>query len=44
MDVYLKLASEYHIALFKHNDSRWIDIGKPGQTREAEKMFPDLMI
>ena len=39
---YLGLAGHHHIQTFLHDDTRWIDIGKPGHIREAEAMFPEL--
>ncbi len=42
MDMYLDLASEQHVVTFKHDDTRWVDIGKPGSIGEAEKLFPEI--
>jgi len=40
VDAYLDLAKEFHIQGYEHNDSRFIDVGKPESIAEAEKLFP----
>jgi len=42
IEVYLSLAAENKIMVFKHDDTRWLDIGKPETLGQAEKMFPSL--
>ncbi|MCD6597897.1 MAG: nucleotidyltransferase family protein [Bacteroidales bacterium] len=42
IEVYLSLAAENKIMTFNHDDTRWLDIGKPETLGLAEKMFPSL--
>jgi len=42
MEWYLDLARHHHIQTFLHDETRWLDIGKPGRIEEAEKLFPEL--
>jgi NDP-sugar pyrophosphorylase family protein len=38
-DTYLSLAENNLIAVFEHNNNRWIDVGKPESVELAEKLF-----
>ncbi len=42
IEVYLKLAADHRIMTFNHDDTRWLDIGRPETLMLAEKMFPSL--
>ena len=42
IEVYLSLAGKNKIMVFNHDDTRWLDIGKPETLGLAEKMFPSL--
>jgi NDP-sugar pyrophosphorylase family protein len=42
IEVYLYLAASNRIMTFNHDDTRWLDIGKPETLGFAEKMFPEL--
>jgi NDP-sugar pyrophosphorylase family protein len=39
IDLYLKLAPDYKISAFIHDDSYWYDLGKRENLAEAEKLF-----
>ena len=39
---YLGLAETQDIFTFEHDNSRWLDIGRPQLLKEAEELFPDL--
>ena len=42
MSTYLDLARTHTIYTFEHDNSRWLDIGKPESLEKAEELFPDL--
>lgn len=42
MSTYLDLARTNDIYSFEHDDSRWLDIGKPVSLKLAEELFPNL--
>ena len=39
VDLYLELAQTYPIAAFDHNNSKFVDVGKPESILKAEKLF-----
>ncbi|MCB0835451.1 MAG: nucleotidyltransferase family protein [Bacteroidetes bacterium] len=42
VDVYLRLAQNHLIKAFRHDESIWIDVGKPHHLAEAEKFIDQL--
>lgn len=42
MSAYLDLARTHTINTFEHDDSRWLDIGRPESLKTAEELFPNL--
>lgn len=38
-DVYINLANSHYIAAYIHDDTLWMDMGKPENIAEAEKIF-----
>ena len=42
IDLYLKLAVENEIKAYIHDDSFWMDLGKPESLKEAEKIIDDV--
>jgi N-acetyl-alpha-D-muramate 1-phosphate uridylyltransferase len=38
-DLYLDICSEHDIGAYLHNDDLWIDVGKPEQLSQAEKLM-----
>ena len=39
VDLYLRLAGDHTIRAFEHNNTKFIDVGKPGSIEKAEEMF-----
>ena len=39
VDLYLELAKAHPIIAFDHNNSKFIDVGKPESIMKAEKLF-----
>ena len=39
IDLYLRLAGDHTIRAFEHNNTKFIDVGKPGSIEKAEEMF-----
>ena len=42
ISTYLDLARTHDIYTFEHDDSKWLDIGRPESLRMAEELFPNL--
>jgi NDP-sugar pyrophosphorylase family protein len=42
IEVYLNLAANNRIMTYNHDDTQWLDIGKPETLGLAEKMFPSV--
>ena len=42
IDVYLRLAKSHSLKAFRHDDSLWIDVGKPHHLAEAENFLDKL--
>jgi len=43
IDVYLKLAANYPIKSFEHNNSLWLDVGKPDSIAQAEEIVDTII-
>ncbi len=39
IDLYLRLSEDHTIRAFEHNNTKFIDVGKPGSIEKAEEMF-----
>jgi len=43
IDVYLRLAKNHRIGAFIHNNDIWLDVGNPGNLKDAEKLLGKIL-